>query len=87
MPKRDPRRHPKPGDRLARVLRNRTGMSRVYSRMVVALEARYPRGVIVVYARKRITPHCLQRCTLTAWRRWAGAATIVAQWTKARKRL
>jgi len=72
---RGPRIFPKPGDRLAKV-EQRGKFSVVNSRIVLAIEKRYPRGKTVVYTRKRPSRPC--RCTLTAWRRWAkGAAQPV----------
>jgi len=71
--KRDPRRDPKPGDRIARVITNRTGMTGVYSRTVLALERHYRAGVTVVWTRKRPERPC--RCSLTEWRRWAKGAS------------
>jgi hypothetical protein len=73
--KRKPNKVPKPGDRIARVLRNRHGVTSVHSRMVVALEKRYPRGITVVYKRKKnSTKFC--RCSLTDWKRWARSASV-----------
>lgn len=79
MPKRqrDPRRNPRPGDRLARLLTNRAGVSGVFCRRVLALEQRYRNGIIVVWTRKRSNQPC--RCTLTEWRTWAKHASKVAE--------
>jgi hypothetical protein len=79
LPKRqrDPRRNPRPGDRLAKLLTNRAGVSSVFSRRVLALEQRYPDGIVVVWTRKRSHQPC--RCTMAAWRQWAKHASIVAK--------
>lgn len=78
MPKRqrDPRRNPRPGDRLARLLTNRAGLSGVFSRRVLALEQRYRDGIVVVWTRKRPNQPC--RCTLAVWRQWAKHASVAA---------
>jgi len=44
---RNPRTNPQPGDRLAKVLTSRAGVSGVFSRRVLALEQRYPDGIVV----------------------------------------
>ena len=63
---RDPRLNPRPGGRGAKVLTNRRGVTGVFSRAVLALEKRHPRGTTVVYARKRANrPY---RCSLREWR-------------------
>ena len=72
---RNPRISPRPGDRLAKVLTNRAGMTGVYSRSVLALEKRYPRDTIIVWTRKRPNRPC--RCTLAEWRKWAKKAVVV----------
>jgi len=77
MAMRDPRINPRPGDRLAKVLTNRAGMTGVYSRRVLALEKRYPRSTTVVWTRKRSNRPC--RCTLSEWRLWAKSASKVAE--------
>ena len=41
MAMRNPRINPRPGDRLAKVLTNRAGVSGVFSRRVLALEKRF----------------------------------------------
>lgn len=71
--KRGPRYHPKPGDILVKV-EHRGTFDVVNTRIVSALEKRYPRGTVVVYHRHRERPHKVCRCTLTAWRRWARGA-------------
>jgi hypothetical protein len=70
---RNPRINPRPGDRLAKILTNRAGVSGVFSRRVLALETRYPRGTTVVWTRKRDNRPC--RCTLGEWRAWAKNAS------------
>jgi len=77
MRQRDPRRNPRPGDRLAKVLTNRAGVSGVFSRRVLALEPRFPDGTVVVWTRKRSNQPC--RCPLAAWRTWAKNASKVAE--------
>ncbi len=79
MPKRqrDPRRNPRPGDRLAKLLTNRAGVSGVFSRRVLALEQRYPDDIVIVWTRKRPNQPC--RCTLATWRQWAKEASIPAK--------
>jgi hypothetical protein len=52
---RDPRINPRPGDRLAKVLTNRAGVSGVFSRRVLALEKRFPHGTTVVWTRSART--------------------------------
>jgi len=74
---RDPRTNPQPGDRLAKVLTSRAGVSGVFSRRVLALEQRFPDGLVVVWTRKRSTQPC--RCTLAQWRQWAKHASIAAK--------
>jgi hypothetical protein len=74
---RNPRTNPKPGDRLAKVLTNRAGVSGVFSRRVLAVEKSYPRRITVVWTRKRSNQPC--RCTLAKWRAWAKNASISAQ--------
>ena len=74
---RDPRRNPRPGDRLGKVLTNRAGVSGVFSRHVLALEQRYRDGTVVVWTRKCPNQPC--RCTLAAWRQWAKYASKVAE--------
>ena len=69
--KRDPRLSPRPGDRLAKVVKL-SKFSVVISRTVLAVEQRYPHGTTIVYTRKRPTRPC--RCSLTDWKRWAKAA-------------
>ena len=71
--KRDPKLNPRPGDRVAKVLANRRGVTGVFSRAVLALEKGTPHGTTVVYTRKRANRPC--RCSLTEWRRWARGAT------------
>ena len=73
---RNPRMNPRPGDRLAKILTNRAGVSGVFSRRVLALEKLYPRGTTVVWTRKRSDRPC--RCTLREWRAWAKSASKVA---------
>ncbi|HQL80536.1 MAG TPA: hypothetical protein PLU91_20230 [Verrucomicrobiota bacterium] len=70
---RDPRINPRPGDRLAKVLTNHTGVTGVFSRRVLALEKRFPDGLVVVWTRKRSNRPC--RCSLKEWRRWAKSAS------------
>ena len=77
---RNPRINPRPGDRLAKVLTNRAGMTGVYSRRVLALERRYPRSTTVVWTRKHPNRPC--RCTLTEWRAWAKNASVPADWRR-----
>ena len=69
----NPRINPRPGDRLAKVLTNRAGVSGVFSRRVLALEKRFPDGIVVVWTRKRSNRPC--RCTLCEWRAWAKSAS------------
>ncbi len=73
----DPRINPRPGDRLAKVLTNRAGVSGVFSRRVLALEQRFPDGTVVVWTRKRDNQPC--RCTLSEWRAWAKNVSKVAE--------
>ena len=73
MAMRNPRINPRPGDRLAKVLTNRAGVSGVFSRRVLALEKRFPDGTVVVWTRKRSNHPC--RCTLREWRAWAKSAS------------
>lgn len=75
---RGPRFFPKPGDILAKVER-RNGFDAVCTRIVSAIEKRYPRGTVVVYHRHRRRPNKLCRCTLSAWRKWARAAKRPAE--------
>jgi hypothetical protein len=70
---RNPRINPRPGDRLAKVLTNRAGMTGVFSRRVLALEKPFPDGVVVIWTRKRSDHPC--RCTLREWRAWAKTAS------------
>ena len=64
---------PKPGLVLAKV-EHRGTFDVVNTRIVSAIEKRYPRGTVVVYHRRRDRPHKLCRCTLTEWRKWARSA-------------
>lgn len=64
---------PKPGDRLAKV-ESRGTFNVVNTRIVLAVEKRYPRGQTVVYHRHHKRPQNACRCTLTEWRRWAKSA-------------
>jgi hypothetical protein len=73
---RNPRFNPRPGDRLAKILTNRVGVTGVFSRRVLVLEKRYPRTTIVVWTRKRPDQPC--RCTLSEWRAWAKTARVAA---------
>jgi hypothetical protein len=73
---RDPRINPRPGDRLAKVLTNRAGVTGVFSRRVLVLENRHPRTTIVVWTRKCPERPC--RCTLDEWRAWAEHAIVAA---------
>lgn len=73
---RNPRINPRPGDRLAKVLTNRAGVTGVFSRRVLGLEKRIPAGLVVVWTRKRPDRPC--RCTLIEWRVWAKNASKVA---------
>jgi hypothetical protein len=73
---RNPRINPRPGDRLAKILTNRAGVSGVFSRRVLALETRFPDSIVVVWTRKRDNRPC--RCTLGEWRAWAKNASKVA---------
>ena len=73
---RNPRINPRPGDRLAKVLTNRAGVTGVFSRRVLVLEKSYPRMTIVVWTRKRPDWPC--RCTITKWRAWAKNAIVAA---------
>ena len=54
---------------------NRAGVSGVFSRRVLAVERRYPNGVVIVWTRKRANRPC--RCTLKEWRAWAKNASKV----------
>jgi len=74
---RNPRINPRPGDRLAKVLTNRAGVSCVFSRRVLAVEKSYPRTITVVWTRKRSSNPC--RCTPVEWRAWAKNASRVAE--------
>ena len=73
---RNPRINPHPGDRLAKLLTNRAGVTGVFSRRVLVLEKRYPRTIPVVWTRKRPDRPC--RSTLTEWRAWAKHAIVAA---------
>ncbi len=73
---RNPRINPRPGDRLAKILTNRAGVTGVFSRRVLALEKRLPDGVIVVWTQKRPEHPC--RCTLVEWKAWAKNARVAA---------
>lgn len=68
-------RLPKPGDKLAKVVKLGK-FDIVTTRIVLAIEKRYPRGITVVYTRKRPNRPC--RCSLTEWRRWAKSARVPA---------
>ena len=72
---RDPRINPRPGDGLARIQISRAGVSSVLSRRVLALEHRFPAGIVVVWTRKRSNRPC--RCTLRERRAWAKKASMV----------
>jgi len=72
---RDPRINPRRGDRLVRILTNRAGVPGVFSRRVLALEKRFPEGIVVVWTHKRSNRPC--RCTLREWRAWAKKASKV----------
>ena len=74
--KHNPKRNPRPGDRLVKLLTNRRGVRGVFSRRVLALEKGYARGLTVVWTRKRSNQPC--RCTLAEWRAWAKHATVAA---------
>jgi len=74
MATRNPRINPRPGDRLARVLTNRAGVSGVFSRTVLALEKHFPDSIVVVWTRKRRNQPC--RCTLSEWRLWAKKSEV-----------
>ena len=73
---RNPRINPRPGDRLAKVLTNRAGVTGVVSRRVLALEKRYPCTTTAVWTRKHSNRPC--RCTLDEWWAWAKNASKVA---------
>jgi hypothetical protein len=73
---RNPRINPRPGDRLAKVLTNRAGVTGVFSRRVLVLEQHGPRTTTVIWTRKRPDRPC--RCTLTEWRAWAENAIVAA---------
>jgi len=73
---RNPRINPRPGDRLAKLLTNRAGVTGVFSRRVLALEKGSPNGAIVVWTRKRPEHPC--RSTLIEWRAWAKNAHVAA---------
>lgn len=74
---------PKPGQVLAKV-EHRGTFDVVNTRIVSAIEKRYPRGTVVVYHRRRDRPHKLCRCTLTEWRKWArGARKPAKAWNEA----
>ena len=70
------RHNPKPGDKLAKVERRGT-FDVVNTRIVLAIEKRYPRGKTVVYTRKRPNRPC--RCTMSQWRKWARTANRPAE--------
>lgn len=72
--KRDPRRSPRKGDRVAKLVTNRLKLTTVQSRTVLALEQRYPRGTTVVYTRKHPKKPC--RCSLSEWRQWTKGASL-----------
>jgi hypothetical protein len=74
---RNPRINPRPGDKLAKVLTNRVGVTGVLSRRVLALERRFPDSIVVVWTRKRHNRPC--RCTLAEWRAWAKNASKPAE--------
>jgi len=74
---RTPRINPRPGDRLAKLLTNRAGVTGVFSRRVLALEKRYPHSTTVVWTRKRPDRPC--RSTLIEWRAWAKHAIVAAE--------
>jgi hypothetical protein len=76
-PRRNPRINPRPGDRLAKILTSRAGVSGVFSRRVLAVEKSYPRRITVVWTRKRSNQPC--RCTLAEWRAWAKNASVAAK--------
>ena len=73
---RNPRINPRPGDRLAKLLTNRVGVTGVFSRRVLELEKRHPRTTTVVWTRKHPGRAC--RCTLSEWRAWAKHAIVAA---------
>ena len=73
---RNPRINHRPGDRLAKLLTNRVGVTGVFSRRVLAVEKSYPRRTTVIWTRKRPERPC--RCTLDEWRAWAKNASKVA---------
>ena len=64
-------RKPKPGTRLAKIVRQGV-ITVVNTRIVLAIEKRSPHGTTVVYTRKRPNRPC--RCSLSEWRRWAKGA-------------
>jgi hypothetical protein len=59
---------------LAKLLTNRSGLTGLFSRRVLALE-KSPSGVVVIWTRKRPDHPC--RCTLSQWRAWAKEASYV----------
>lgn len=74
---RNPRINPRPGDKLAKVLTNRSRVRGVFTRRVLALEKRYPRSITVVWTRKSSSRPC--RCPLAEWQAWAKNASKVAE--------
>jgi hypothetical protein len=76
--KRNPKLNPKPGDRLVQIrtvkgCQRRNGFTGVFSRTVLDIEPRWPRGTTVVWTRKLARNPC--RCSLTEWRKWAKNAS------------
>jgi len=77
--KRDPRVLPEPGDRVARVITNRNGVTGIFQRIVLKTC-----GDLVIYTRRRENRPC--KAHLIDWRRWCKQATIVtADWPKPRR--
>jgi len=66
---RDPRINPKAGDRIARVMRNRNGVTGVFTRIVLETC-----GDLIIYCRKRPERPC--KCHLIDWREWSREAKV-----------
>lgn len=75
MKKRDPRLNPQPGDRLVQVTPRG-----VFSRIVLKRH-----DDLIVYTRKRLSPHCHCRCHLIEWLKWAATAHVVPRLKPIRK--
>jgi len=67
--KRDPRVLPEPGDRVARVIINRNGVTGIFQRIVLKTC-----GDLVIYTRRRENRPC--KAHLIDWRRWCKSAVV-----------